>query len=162
MLITGPSGFGKSTLSEIISGERPATVAHLDEYAERMGDSWMVDVDKLWRRVIAKNHEFLIVEGVCDNITEVMSAIDAEEIWVPVPPIDVYRRACRDKAIAYMEDNNVSDDDSWVRYWLYEARRGDTLYKMYAFVEWTGFVGTCNVILLGRLRRSRKAWSEYN
>jgi hypothetical protein len=161
VLITGPSGFGKSTVASYLIERRPGTLVRLDEYAVRVGDLWLINTRKLWRKVLVKNHEFLVVEGTADNIVEVMEMLDVEELWIPLPPVNIYRKACRGKALAYMEDNNVTGDDPWVQYWMHESRNGDPVYRMHTFVEDTGFVGRCNIILTNKLKAGGRAWHEH-
>lgn len=61
-----------------------------------------------------------------------------------------------------MEDDDVTGDDPWVQYWMHESKNGEPVYRMHTFVEDTGFVGRCNIILTNKLKAGGRAWHEHH
>jgi hypothetical protein len=125
VLITGPSGLGKSRLGAMLATKFNYPLIRLDQFGSTIGDKWIINQTSLKHALLAKPNA--IVEGQGDNLEAIASILCPDLVIFPVPPIN------RFSDIQYLKSNKVGLLDAWRKGYieLAESSVGDYTNWLY-------------------------------
>jgi energy-coupling factor transporter ATP-binding protein EcfA2 len=160
VLVTGPSGFGKTRLSKRLADATGRKIIHLDDISYRYVNRWLVRIRTLKKELtrFANLGMIPIIEGVSDNVPDVIALLDDPIVVIPLPPVRIYRDAVRLKANWYRQHSGKGERDPWVAYWMKEATEGDPIYKAVEFIKEDDIKQDVFFVLTFSQGRPEKPW----
>jgi hypothetical protein len=128
VLVTGPSGVGKSHFSH---SNFTNSVVHLDDYASNEDDLHIVreerisDIQAVLKDHISSGRPIPVLEGITSNLAQVVELLDINRIVILKPKIEVFRYYNYHKLLSVLENSKGDWNDypiSWAQYWFAHSK----------------------------------------
>jgi energy-coupling factor transporter ATP-binding protein EcfA2 len=121
ILITGPSGIGKSWYATQLSAVANAKLVNLDWFGARVGDKWIIDTSKI-------PADGIVYEGTGDNVFE-WAAANVDIVIIMVPSLSLWKAINTAKAIDYSQNEDLNQ--VWLSGWEEKAGHSQSEYVKY-------------------------------
>lgn len=152
--VSSYSGAGKTQFCRnVYNTVECVGLIHLDHFGSNSSDGllWLTNIDLLVEQIdsmINANTPIILIEGVSDNIFDVISSINPDELFFLHSTVSSFKEIMLRKSLDYS-----GSSDSFRRHWLKKSQRGEIWIRNFILGHY---------LELNRFKKTRCVYNDIN